>query len=89
MSYLTVPAAAAYLTVSTRTLRRLLASGVLPYARVSARRIAVPQEALDHYARSQWQSGRTVVAGPSSSSSAALEFIDASLRWQRGRTRSR
>jgi excisionase family DNA binding protein len=50
--------AAAYLTLSTRTLEGLVAAGAIEFVRVSARRIAFRQSFLDQFVRARTQPAR-------------------------------
>jgi excisionase family DNA binding protein len=80
---LTLSAAAARLSLSVTTVRRLLASGVLPYVRLSPRRIGIPEAALCQYAETGWRSDKPTGDGLLSFSKAESAYFAACTRAQR------
>jgi len=74
--FLTVAETATRLRLSVRTLRRLLSGGKIPYVRVSPRRLAISEDALDAYLRGNtWQSEGLTVATSLSSSRTGSEYL--------------
>ena len=80
---LTLHQAAARLTVSVSTVRRLTAAGLLPIIRISPRRVGIPEQAVATYRGIGWQSGRVGAATLSSSSKGERAYFDACRRGSR------
>ena len=75
---LSLPEAAAALGVSLSTLRRLLASGAIPYTRLSPRRIGIDPAAITRYVKEGgWQSVAAASAGQSSFNRAESAYFAA------------